>query len=415
MASQSIDQLRDQFPILRDGNISYLDSAASSQKPQVVIDRIQSYYEQENANVHRGIYTLSEVATAAFESARRSVADYIGGVKDTELILTKGATDGINLVANSWAGHFLSEGDEIVLTVAEHHSNLVPWQIVAQKVGATIKYIPLTDDYRLDMDAAAELIGEKTKLVACGHVSNVLGIIHPVEKIIELAKKVGAVTLLDGAQALPHLDVDVKSLGCDFYVFSGHKVMAPTGTGVLYGREELLEVMPPYQGGGDMIETVRLEGSTWNSLPSKFEAGTPNISGVIGLGTAIEFLGKIDKKEALAHDRKLGGIVLDELSQYEDVKLFSKKADDWVGVVTFYHKQVHPHDMASICNSENVCIRAGHHCAQPLMEFLGVNATSRVSPYVYNNEDDIQKFIGAFRKAQSLFARGYGWLGLTLP
>ena len=403
MSFQNFDSIRKEFPILDNPDLAYLDSAASSQKPQVVIDRIKKYYESENANVHRGVYSLSETATAAFEAARQTVASYIGGVKETEVIFTKGTTDAINLVAQTWGQTFIGEGDEIVLTVAEHHSNIVPWQMLAQRVGATIKYIPLKDDLRLDLDVAAQLICEKTKLVACGHVSNVLGIIHPVEKIIAMAKKVGAVTLLDGAQALPHLDVDVKALGCDFYAFSAHKVMAPTGTGVLYGREELLEAMPPYQGGGDMIETVSLSGSTWNVLPSKFEAGTPNIAGVIGLGAALEFLGKIDKKKALEHDRALGARVIEALKKSKHVRLFSKVADDWVGIVTFYHEMIHPHDMASICNSENVCIRAGHHCAQPLMEFLEVSATSRVSPYVYNNDADIDKFLKAFSKAEELF------------
>ncbi|SMF06748.1 aminotransferase class V-fold PLP-dependent enzyme [Pseudobacteriovorax antillogorgiicola] len=405
MVSASIASIREQFPIITQSKpaLAYLDSAASSQKPKCVIDRIKSYYESENANVHRGIYKLSETATAAFEASRKTVAEFLGGVKEQEVIFTKGTTDSVNLVASSWCGKNLKEGDEIVLTVAEHHSNMVPWQIAAEKAGATIKYIPLTSDYRLDLDVAASLISGKTKLVAMGHVSNVLGIIHPVKSVIALAKKVGAVTFIDGAQGAPHLTLDMKDLDCDFYAFSGHKVMAPTGTGVLYGRENLLNDMPPYQGGGDMIETVSLKGSTWNTLPSKFEAGTPNIAGFVGLGEALRFVMAIDKEAALEHDRRLGARAIEVLSEAKGVRLFSKVADDWVGVVTFYHEQIHPHDLASICDSEQVCIRAGHHCAQPLMEALGVSATSRMSPYVYNNDDDVDAFIKAFRKAEKLF------------
>lgn len=401
----ALKDIRSHFPLLCQAPevLHYLDSAASSQKPRCVVDRIKTYYETENANVHRGIYRLSEAATTAFEGARHTVAEFLGAKQDCEIIFTKGTTEAINLVASSLAAQMLGEGDEIVLTVAEHHSNIVPWQMAAQRTGATIKYIPLTADYRLDLEVAAQLISENTRIVACGHVSNVLGIIHPIQEIINLAKKVGALTLIDGAQGAPHLEVDVQALGCDFYAFSGHKVMGPTGIGVLYGRQDILDQLPPYQGGGDMIETVSLSGSTWNSLPSKFEAGTPNIAGAIGLGEALKFLSAIDRKKALAHDRALGEAVLEVLSDVKHVRLFTKPADDWVGVVTFFHELVHPHDLATICSGENVCIRAGHHCAQPLMEYLGVSATSRVSPYMYNTEEDIAAFLKAFKKAESLF------------
>lgn len=396
--------MRDQFPIFAEHpELIYLDSNATSQKPRSVIETIERYYRAGNANVHRGVYRLSEDATRAFEEARLHIAAYIHASPE-EVIFTRGTTEAINLVAQSAGQVFLRPGDEVVLTVSEHHSNIVPWQLAAERYGAKLKYIPLRADRRLDLEAAQDLINERTRIVACAHISNVTGIIHPVREIIQMARAVGALVLIDGAQGLPHLPVNVRELDCDFYAFSGHKAFGPTGIGVLYGRRALLEAMPPYQGGGDMIETVRLEGSTWNALPSKFEAGTPHIEGVIGLGAAIDFLASLDMQAILAHDRALGLHLASELkTQFPQVQMVIEPGDDWIGTVTFHHKAIHPHDIAAVCDGEDVCIRAGHHCAQPLMEAFAVTATARVSPALYNDKADIDRFIQALQKAEKLF------------
>jgi cysteine desulfurase / selenocysteine lyase len=399
-----IQKVIQDFPIISENKeIVFLDSAASSQKPQVVIDRISRYYEKENANIHRGIYALSENATAEFETARKKISNFLHVPDENEIIFTKGTTESINLVAMTWGRKFLNKDSEVVLSVCEHHSNIVPWQILKDEIGFEIKYIPLTDDHRLDVEAAGRLITEKTKLVSIGHVSNVLGVIHPVEKIIELAKHVGARVFLDGAQGVPHLDVDVKKLDCDFYCFSAHKILGPTGVGVLYGKREVLESMPPFHGGGDMIETVALEGSTWADIPHKFEAGTPNIAGVIGTGVAVEYLMSLDRDAALKHDVQLGSYLLEKLDKFEHVKVFVNHTSDWVGVVTFAHDQIHAHDLAAMCDREGVCVRAGHHCAMPLLKELGVSSTLRASPYIYNTKGDMDKLIEALKKAEELF------------
>ena len=395
--------LRELFPMFaRDPDLVYLDSAATSQKPKLVIDRMDQYYSFENANVHRGVYQLSEDATRAFEGARSTVARALHAA-DKEIIFTRGTTEAINLVAFSAGQAFLKPGDEIVLTVAEHHSNIVPWQLAAERYGARVRFIPLRKDRRLDLEAAQTIIGPRTKIVALAHISNVLGIMHPIREVIAMAKSVGAITLIDGAQGVAHLAVDVKELDCDFYAFSGHKMFGPTGIGVLYGKAEHLEAMPPYQGGGDMIEQVTLEGSTWNVLPSKFEAGTPNIAGAIGLGAAFEFMQNLDLTSTLAHDRQLGFELLEGLEEFRGVQTFVEPGPDWIGIVTFAHAKIHPHDLAAVCDGERVCIRAGHHCAQPLMKVLEVPATARVSPFLYNESRDIQRFLGALRKAEQLF------------
>jgi SufS family cysteine desulfurase len=396
-------RMRAQFPIFSGSTLAYLDSAVTSQKPESVIDRMNLFYRTENANVHRGVYRLSESATAAFEGSRKKIATWLGGVKDTEIIFTRGTTESLNLVAFSWCQANLHAGDEIVLSISEHHSNIVPWQLAASRCGATIRYIPLTANYRLDMDEARKIITSRTKLVAFAHVSNVLGVIHPVAELIALAKKVGAITVIDGAQAVPHFDVNVLELGCDFYAFSGHKMVGPTGIGVLYGREELLKAMPPYQGGGDMIERVLESGSTWNCLPYKFEAGTPNIAGAVGLGAAVDFFSTYDRKAAFDHDVALGKLLYSELKDRKNIRVYYDGHDAWVGVLTFYHQVVHPHDLAAIADAEGVCIRAGHHCAQPLMARLGVPATSRVSPYIYNSSEDILRAVAVIDKAEQLF------------
>ncbi len=396
--------MKESFPLFEhDPDLVYLDSAATSQKPRVVIDRLERYYSQENANVHRGVYQLSEEATRAFEGARQSIAKHLGA-SAREIIFTRGTTDAINLVASCAGQVQLKAGDEILLTVAEHHSNIVPWQIVAERYGAKVRYIPLNSDFRLDLDAARRLINGKTKIVALAHISNVLGIIHPVRELIKMAKEVGAWTLLDGAQGAAHLPVDVCELDCDFYALSGHKAYGPTGIGVLFGKAARLNAMPPYQGGGDMIETVTLDGSTWNELPSKFEAGTPHIAGGIGLGAALDFLRALDLDRVLTHDRELGQYLYDAFSDFQDVQTFVKPGPDWIGILTFAHRSIHPHDLAAVCDGEKVCIRAGHHCAQPLMKVLGVSATARVSPALYNSKEDIDRFLGALRKAERLFA-----------
>ena len=390
--------------MLDEQNIAYLDSAASSQKPISVIKRVEEYYRNENANIHRGVYSLSETATKNYEQARMNIANYIGVESEQELILTRGTTEALNLIASSLGGMILKPDDEILLTVCEHHSNIVPWQIIAQKTGAKIKYIPLNDSYRLDMKVAEQLVTKKTKIMAFGHISNVLGVIHPIKELVRLAKTVGAYTVIDGAQGLPHTKINVKDVDCDFYAFSGHKLLGPTGIGGFYGKKEILDQMPPYHGGGDMIEIVTLEGSTWAGLPSKFEAGTPNIAGGIGLGAAIDYIKEIDLEAALAHDRKLGKMVLDYFAKNPKIKTFASDGDDWTGVVSFYHEEIHPHDIAAIAGGEGVCMRAGHHCAQPLMTKLLVPATCRVSPYIYNNEQDILRFFKVIEKAEKLFA-----------
>lgn len=395
---------RSAFPLLAsDPDLVYLDSAATSQKPQVVIDRLQQYYSQENANVHRGVYQLSEAATRAFEGARSSIARHLGA--DTrEIIFTRGTTDAINLVAQCAGQVQLRPGDEILLTVAEHHSNIVPWQMAAERFGARVRFIPLTSAMRLDLDAARTLMNPRTKILAVAHISNVLGIIHPIRELIKMAKEVGAWTLIDGAQGAAHLPVNVRELDCDFYALSGHKAFGPTGIGVLFGKAERLNAMPPYQGGGDMIETVTLDGSTWNQLPSKFEAGTPHIAGAIGLGAAFDFLKSLDLEAVLAHDRALGSELHAAFSDFPQVKTFVKPGSDWIGIVTFAHAAIHPHDLAAVCDGDKICIRAGHHCAQPLMQVLGVSATARVAPALYNSSQDIERFLAALSKAERLFA-----------
>ncbi len=397
--------MRAEFPIFAaHPGLVYLDSAATSQKPQIVIDRTSQFYSQENANVHRGVYELSESATRAFEGARSLIAGYLKASPE-ETIFTRGTTEAINLVASSLGRLLLKPGDEILLTVAEHHSNIVPWQIIAEQTGAVVRFIPLNSERRLDMIEAARLVSARTKIMAFAHVSNVLGIEHPVNELIALAKSVGAVTVVDGAQGIAHFRVDVKAMGCDFYAFSGHKVFGPTGIGVLYGRQHWLDLMPPYMGGGDMIERVTLQGSTWNVLPSKFEAGTPNIAGAIGLGAAFEFIEGLDFSEVLQHDRQLGSMLVDEMKRaFPKVRLMCQPGPDWIGLVTFAHDSIHPHDLAAICDGDQVCIRAGHHCAQPLMDIFGVSATARVAPFLYNDPSDIARFVAALHKAEKLFA-----------
>ena len=394
------------FPFFTDQTekLYYLDSAATSQKTKAVIDRVCQYYAHENANVHRGIYRLGDDLTTRYEDVRKNVAAFIGVKDERQIVFTSGTTDAINLVASGLAKTKLKKDDEILLSRLEHHANIVPWQLAAESVGAVIRYIPMTDESTLDLKAAESLISKKTKVLALSHVSNVLGVINPVKKLIEMAKNVGAVTLIDGAQAVPHFAVDMCDLDCDFYTFSGHKIMAPTGIGVLYGRMSCLEELPPFRGGGNMIFQVKEQSSSWNVVPSKFEAGTPHIAGVIGLGTAIEFLETLDRPYLMQEERRLSSIVQNELNKDPNIKLYSYHGEDSIGTIAFAHEQIHPHDMASICDSHNVCIRAGHHCAQLLMGALETPALSRVSFYIYNNESDVDQFLSSYHEAKSIFS-----------
>jgi cysteine desulfurase/selenocysteine lyase len=396
--------VRADFPLLETG-VAYLDSAATSQKPASVLDAIDSYYRRSNANVHRGVYALAQEATDLFEGARERVAAFVGGVPATT-IFTRNATEAINLVAYSWGRQNVGPGDEILLTHMEHHSNIVPWQILCQEVGATLRYLKVSDDGRLSLDELDEVLaGGKVKLVAFAHVSNVLGTINPVAEIAARARAAGAVSLVDGSQAVPQLPVDLPAVGADFYVWTGHKALGPTGIGVLHGGRELLEAMPPFLGGGDMIASVGFDSSTYNELPWKFEAGTSPIAEAVGLGAAIDYLAAVGIDNVRAHERELTAYTLDALGEIEGLRIFGPTDPDARGgVVSFELEGIHPHDVAEICDREQVCIRAGHHCAQPLMREMGVPATARASFHVYNNREDVDRLINALNEARRVFA-----------
>jgi cysteine desulfurase / selenocysteine lyase len=400
--------LKADFPILDQevfGHpLVYLDSAASSQKPLAVLQAMDDYYRQDNANVHRGIYQLSERATAAYEGARAKVARLIGAPDPRTIIWTRNATEAINLVAYSWGRKHTSRGDVIVLTEMEHHANLVPWQILAQEKDADLEFIPITDDGILRQDVFDVLLALKPKLVAFTHVSNTLGTINPVEEMTRKAHEAGAVVLIDGAQAVPHLPVNVAEIGCDFYAFSGHKALAPTGSGVLWGRRELLEAMPPFLGGGDMIREVHLRRSEWNELPWKFEAGTPDISAQIGLGAAADYLLAIGMQNVRAHERDLVGYALETLArEIPGIELYGPPADQRGGVIPFNLPGVHPHDVAQVLDRFGVAIRAGHHCTMPLHERLDLAATARASFQVYTTRADIDALVAGLKEVQRLF------------
>ncbi len=403
--------LQSDFPILqRQVNhhpLVYLDNAASSQKPESVIDTLDDYYRNHNANVHRGIHTLSQEATDLYEGAREKVARFIGAAHSHEIIWTRGTTESINLVAHSWGRKFLQPGDQILATELEHHSNIVPWQLLAQATGAEFKYVPLQNHGdRLGADEFERMITPRTRLIALTQMSNVVGTILPVKEIAEVGHRHGAVVLVDGAQSVPHMPVDVADLGVDFMAFSAHKMLGPTGIGVLYGRTEVLETMDPYQGGGDMISTVSMEKSTWNSLPYRFEAGTPNISGPIGLGAAVDYLSAIGMDAVHQHEQELTRYALDKLGHIPGISLYGPEDPLTRGaVVAFNVGDVHPHDIGQVLDSYGVATRAGHHCAQPLMRVLGVGSTVRASFYLYNSEDDIDAVVDAVTKAVSYFSR----------
>lgn len=400
--------IRKDFPLLalspKGKPLIYLDNAATSQKPKSVIERVSHYYEQENANIHRGVYRLSERATVAYEKARQATQQFVNAAFAHEIIFVRGATEGINLVAHCFGKKFLKAGDEIVVSALEHHSNIVPWQMLCEEKGCTLKVIPMNDAGELVMEAFDNLLSKKTKLVAVNHVSNALGTINPVKAIIEKAHSVGAKVLIDGAQAMPHLRVDVRDLNCDFYVFSGHKVFAPTGIGALYGKEELLNAMPPYQGGGDMIANVTFEKTTYNKLPHKFEAGTPHIAGVLGLHAALDYLNTIDFASAIVHEHRLVEYATKQLKEVAGIRLIGT-AREKAGVVSFLVGDVHPHDVGTILDQDNICIRAGHHCAQPIMDRLKIPATARASFAFYNTMEEVDALVIGIKKVIEVFSR----------
>ena len=408
---QDIQLLRADFPLLdqtANGRpLAYLDNAATSQKPRSVIDAIDAFVLEDNANVHRGLYDLARRATEAYENARVRVARFINAPSSDEVIWVRGTTEAINLVASSWGGANLKPGDEIILTVLEHHSNIVPWQLVAERTGAVIRWVDIDEQGRLRLEDYDRLLNERTKLVAVGHASNALGTINPVQDIVEKAHAVGARVLIDGAQAAPHLQVDVQALGCDFYALSGHKMCGPMGIGVLWARHELLDAMPPWQGGGDMIDTVTLEGSTWAKVPHKFEAGTPNGAGAVGLAAACDYIDAIGHDALLAWEHELARHAKDALSQVEGIRMFGpENLDERLAVFSFALDGVHPHDIATVLDSEGIAVRAGHHCAAPLMTRLGVPATTRASFYLYNTTEEIDRLAAALNAARAMFGIG---------
>lgn len=401
----TILDVKSDFPILNqqinDHPLVYLDSAATAQKPQVVIDAVNHYYQYDNANVHRGVHTLGQRATDAYEGARETVKQFIHAKDSKEIIFTRGTTGSINIVARSYGDAFIAAGDEIVLTEMEHHSNLIPWQQVAKRTGATLKFIPLESDGTITMTSVKETITEKTKLVAITHVSNVLGTINPIKDITNYAHDMGAVVLVDGAQAVPHMAVDVEDLDCDFYAFSGHKMGAPTGIGVLYGKAALLNQMEPVEFGGEMIDFVSLTDATFKELPWKFEGGTPIIAGAVGLAKAIDYLQSIGFDKITAHEKALTDYAMSKLKQLDGVEIYGP--EERCGLITFNLTDVHPHDTATVLDSFGVAVRAGHHCCQPLMKWLNVTATARASFYVYNTFEDVDLFIDGLKQAKEFF------------
>ncbi|UCD65228.1 MAG: cysteine desulfurase [Candidatus Zixiibacteriota bacterium] len=402
------EKVRADFPILNrviNGHrLVYLDNAASSQKPTAVIDALTRYYTHTNANIHRGLHTLAEEATAAYERTREHTARFIGGVKQSEVIFTNGATEAINLVAATWGEDNVGEGDEILITEMEHHANLVPWVLLAQRKKAILRRIPLTSDGYLNLPEVSRLITDRTRLVAFTHMSNVLGTINPVKQLTEQAHLAGAAVLVDGAQAVPHLPVNVVDDGVDFYAFSSHKMLGPTGVGVLYGREELLEKMRPYNTGGEMIREVRFDGVTFNDLPHKFEAGTPNIAGVVAFDAALTYLENLGMESVRQHEIELTGYALNRLTEIPGLEV-QGPVDPLGrgGVISFTDPKIHPHDISTLLDSRGIAIRAGHHCAQPLMKVMGKVATARASLYVYNGRDDIDALIEALMETRRYF------------
>ncbi|MBI3844926.1 MAG: cysteine desulfurase [Planctomycetes bacterium] len=403
-----VERVREDFPILHQKvhqkPLAYLDNAATTQKPNAVLDAMDQLYRHDYANVHRGVHALSERSTKAYEGARLKVRDFLHAASEHEIVFTRGTTESLNLVAQSWGRKNVGAGDEIVLTAMEHHSNIVPWQLLCEERGARIRVAPIDDEGNLLFDSFEKLLGPRTKLVGVGHVSNALGTVAPVREIVEAAHRRGIVVVVDGAQAVSHLPVDVRALGCDFYAFSSHKLFGPTGTGVLYGREELLDAMPPWQGGGDMISSVTWEKTTYNKLPYKFEAGTPNIAGAIGLGAAIDYVTSIGLDQTAAHEREVLTYATEALRRIPEVRIIGT-ARDKCGVLSFLVGNVHPHDVGTVLDQEGVAVRAGNHCAQPVMERFGVPATARASFAFYNTRDEVDALVRGIHRVIEVFGR----------
>ena len=404
----NVEKIKNDFPILKQKvygkKLVYLDNAASTQKPQMVIDAITEFYEKSNSNIHRGLHSLATKATESYENTRKHVARFIGGVDSDEIVFTRGTTEAINLVMYSWGETNISEGDEIVITEMEHHANFVPWVILAKKKNATIKKIPITLCGHLDLSNIDNIITEKTKLVAVSHMSNVLGTINPIKILAEKAHTQGALILADGAQAAPHMKVDVKDLDVDFYTFSSHKMCGPTGVGVLFGRRNILEAMPPFNLGGEMIRQVSFDKITWNEIPDKFEAGTPNIADVVAFDTALNYLELIGIDKIRQHEIGLTGYAIEKLSEIDGLEIQGPREPEQRGsAISFTDKDIHPHDIGTFLDSKGIAIRAGHHCAQPLMRILGKVATARASLYIYNDEADIDALVKAIKEMRSYF------------
>ena len=405
-AGFDVEKVRHDFPILQQKvhgrTLVYLDNAATSQKPQVVIDAILRYYALNNANIHRGVHFLSERATEEYEGARRTVQGFLNAVEANEIIFVRGATEAINLVAQTYGRAQVHAGDEVLITAMEHHSNIVPWQILCEEKGARLRVAPITDSGELLLEDLGNLLGPRTKIVAMTHVSNALGTINPVQKVIEMAHQWNIPVLIDGAQAVPHLQVDVQALDCDFYVFSGHKVYGPTGIGAMYGKSALLDRMPPYQGGGDMISSVTFEKTTYNKLPYKFEAGTPHVAGAIGLGEAIEYANDLGMDNVAAYEHELLAYATESVSAISGVRLIGT-AREKAGVLSFLLDGVHPHDIGTVLDQEGVAIRTGHHCAQPVMQRFGIAATARASFALYNTREEVDALVEGILKVREVF------------
>ena len=397
----SSETIKKDFPIFNNSDLVYLDNAATTHKPQSVLNAVDRLYTEANANVHRALYSLGSESTERFENSRTKVADFINSNSAKEIIFTSGTTEAINLLARS-LGDTLKPGDEILISEMEHHSNIVPWQLAAQRTGATLNYIPITETGELDLSDPDLYFRPNTKIVSITHISNVLGTINPVKNLAEMAHEMGALFIVDGAQGVPHLQVNVQDLGCDFYAFSGHKMLGPTGIGALWGKTELLDRIEPFMGGGEMIETVTMESSTWNEIPYKFEAGTPNFAQAVGLGAAVDYLKTIGMSTIAEHENTLTAYALNKINQIEGIRIHGS-ADERAGVISFNVDGIHPHDLAQFLNEDNIAIRVGHHCAQPLLSTLGETATARLSFYIYNDESDVDKFYNSLTNIRKYF------------
>ena len=401
--------IRREFPTLEQSvngrPLVYLDNAATSQKPRVVLDALRAYYENDNSNVHRGIHELSRRATVAYEESRAKVAGWVGAAEPSEIIWTRGTTEAINLVSTAWGLDNVGEGDEILISVLEHHSNIIPWQLLARRTGAVIKYIALDEQGRWILDELPRLLTDRTKVVAISHVSNALGTVNPVKRVAAAAHEVGALVLVDGAQGAVHMKVDVQELGVDCYAFSGHKMCGPTGIGALWARRDLLDSMEPYQGGGEMIHFVGRDESSWATVPHKFEAGTPNIAGAIGMGTAIDFLSGVGMDAIAKHEHALLGYALERMSAVDGIRIYGPQSpDEHSALISFTLGDAHPHDISTILDSEGIAVRAGHHCAQLAMQHFGISATARASIYLYNTESDIDRLIEGLEQVRGIFS-----------